>query len=162
MSITRHDGKNAGSLGKLWIKLKSEITDTNSPVDTNTNGLGISADISLSGTWTPIEVIVGEASWQEIEEDGIYTFIIQASVHSDRQPVTEALHNFIKREILVVAQDRNELTNRLVGEVGFYEYAAYLKFFQVKEKSPGRNTYDITITCEMHHPACYYTGAIPE
>ncbi len=163
MTLTRHDGKNIGSIRKLWIKLKEEITDTNSPADTVTDGLGISEDISMIGVWTPLEIIIGEASWQEIgNDDGTYTFSIQANLHRDRQSVTESLHNFDKRQIMVIAQDRNDQDNRLLGEAGIFDYHANLKYSQVKEKSPGRNSYDITITCTMHHPACYYTGAIDE
>jgi hypothetical protein len=164
MNLTRNDGKNAGSLGKLWIKLKAEITDTNTPVDTYTDGLTIADDITLSGVWTPIEIVVGESSWQEVfnESEETYSFSIQTNIHRDRQAVTESLMRFAGREIMVLAQDRNDLLNRLIGEAGLYEYHARLSFSNVKEKTPGRNSYDITITGTMHHPACYYSAAIPE
>jgi len=165
MSLTRHDGKNSGSLHKLWIKLKSEVTDTNTPADTKTSGLGIADNIAMTGVWTKIEVVPGESSWQEIPSEDAepsYNLIINAVLHRDRQGVTETLHKFDGREILAIAQDRNDKVNRLLGEVGLYEYHAKIKFSQVKEKTAGRNAYDITITCTMHHPACYYTGSIDE
>lgn len=165
MSLERHFGKNVGSLGKLWVKLQAEVTDTNTPADTKTDGLTISADIIGTGVWTPIEIVPGESSWQEIPGNGdepSYSFIINAVLHSDRQAVTEALHKLDGRKILAIAQDRNENLNRLIGEVGLFDYHANLSFTQVKEKTPGRNAYDITIRCEMHHPACYYSGAINE
>lgn len=164
--ISRHDGKNSGSIRKLWIKLLDEISDTNTPVDPITTGLTISDDISLTGTWEQIEVVVGEASWQEVQSEDetgqTYTFSIQMALHKDRQEVTESLMTFAGRKLSVIAQDRNDNLNRLLGEKGLYEYHARLTYSQVKEKSPGRNSYDITIQCEMHHPACYYTGAVAE
>lgn len=165
MSLDRHYGKNAGSLGKLWIKLKSEVTDTNTSGDTKSSGLAITADIESTGVWTAIEVVKGESSWQEIqsqEQEPTYSFIINAVLHSDRKEITETLHSFDGRQILAIAQDRNEKLNRLIGEVGLFEYHAKITFSQVKEKSPGRNSYDINITGTMHHPACYYSGAIDE
>ena len=144
------------------MKLKSEITDTH-----HTPGsLTITDDLTMTGVWTPLELVPGEASYQEVQTDGPnreeYTFSIQAVINSDRKAVTVALADLVGRELMVIAQDKNDNTNRLLGETGIYEYHATLTYTQVKEKKPGRNAYDITITCSMHHPAYYYEGAVSE
>lgn len=160
--LTRHDGKNSGSLSRIWIKLLAEITDTNHIE----GSLEISTDIDLTGVWTPIEIVPGEASYQEAmqetEHGEVYQFSIQGVLYKDRMVVTNTFLGFAGRKIAVIVEDTNDKDCRLLGEKGLYEYHARLTYTQVKEKKPGRNAYDFNIGCEMHHPAAYYTGAIPE
>ncbi len=168
MSIARHDGKNVGSIEKLWIKLKSEITDTHTPQSGDSAGLTISQNINLLiGPWTPIELIPGEASWQEVQTEddhgAVFTYTIQLVIQKDRKEVTEVLAGFADRKVMAIVQERNDNSKRrLVGEAGLYDYHCKVTFIQVKERKPGRNAYDLTITGKMHHAAPYYEGAIPE
>jgi hypothetical protein len=157
MSISRNDGKNLGSIAKVWIKLWSEITDTQ-----EASSLLVSDDLSLTGTWTLIELVPGEGSWQESEAQGqVHDHSVQLSIHKDRREITDTLQGFVGRKLMAIVEDRNNQTRRLLGEAGFKEYHARLSYSASKELGAGKNGYSLQLTCQMDHPAYYYTGAIP-
>lgn len=162
MSIERHDGKNMASLSKLWILLKSQVQDTKHIFDEDT----ITADILHTGVWDRLEFIPGECSFQEVQTEDdqgpVWEFTIQTQLHKDRKVVTSSLKQYVHKDLIILLQDRNDETKRLIGEVGLYEHHARLTYIQAKELKGGRNSYDIIITGRMSHPATYYEGIINE
>ena len=161
MSFTKHHGKNTGLLSKIWIKLKSEVTDTKQPTDS----LTITEGILSTGPWTQIEFIRGEASFQESASDDdhgdSYIFSVQIGVQKDRKEVSEALFSFMDRDLVCIVEDLNDKTRRLLGEVGLFGCRCRLTYSQDKQRDGSRNAYDLVIACQMHHPAYYYEGSLP-
>jgi len=112
LAIEKHHGPNSGLLSRIWLKLKAEITDTHTPVE----ALSISEDITLTGTWTQIDFVRKEASYQEsaadTEQGDTYSFSVQLTIQKDRQAVSEALFSFMNRELIAIVEDLNDCTRR--------------------------------------------------
>jgi len=157
MSITRHDGKNRGSLKSIKAIALTGVTDTGLVVNEE-----ITSAITITGDWSEVEFLPGEASWQEQVEDSpagpIYRYVIQCQLNKDRKTVTAALRALAEKKLIVQAADMNDGQIRLLGEKNaLNKSGADLRYGQIKELRTGRNSYDITITFASGNPAPYYS-----
>jgi hypothetical protein len=151
MSITRHIGKNSGSLRSIKIIPFRDVTSTPMPVD-----LEVKAVPTVTGTWIDIEFLPGEASWQENVSDTdngpVYTYLIQCQVNKDRLTINRILHGITALKIIADIIDQNG-TRRLIGEkTALNQQFAKLTYSLSKELKTGRNSYDISISFQSGEP----------
>lgn len=146
--ITKHQGKNHGRIKNLYLILKSAVTDIPLP-----SGLEISSDLT-AGDFTKVQFLHGSGDWTETKSDSpqgsAYAFSAVVAINRDKKATTEALQGFDGKELIALMEDNNGEIRMLGDE----EYHVRMNWTLTKSN----NLYALTMTCEMDHPAYYYTG----
>lgn len=159
MSLSYFEGKNSGTFKQLHIIKQSAATFPYPPA--LQEDLAYADDITTTENWLTLVGLPNSGRWEEtggLDQDGneIYSYNMELVVNKDRQTITKMLRDKIPYNLLTIIEDQNAGI-RLVGSD---EHHCTISYSQVKERGIIQpNLYTIRITCEMTHPAVYYSGS---
>jgi hypothetical protein len=157
MSIVFFEGKNSAGIKKLHMIPHPAATFDPKlslmPVITYTD------DISCTENWETIQPSINTARFTETQSNAgsnAYSYQIDLILNKDRADILQAINDKAGIKLLVLVEDQNGNIRLLGNDVS----GCYLSFQNTKDAQlTGTNLYSVSISCQLPHPAPYYTGA---